>query len=160
MKTFLIAGLAALALVLAPSAVMAGGGSKNTNTITVNNNTPFTVAVALGNAQGTNLQGLQTAINTGTATQANLVTAANNSGVPYLIIAPNSSASFTNVKNGSYTLAAVALSTTAQGGNTPTIATATTVANRQITVNNGQKVTVNLNSGPTLANTGAAIIIQ
>jgi hypothetical protein len=156
MKTFLIAGLAALALALAPSAVMAGGGSKNTSTITVNNNTDFVTAVALGNSTGSNLAGLQTAINTGTATQANLVTAANASGLQYVIIQPHSTASFTNVKSGTYTVAAVALST----GVPATIATASTAGTRTITVANGQHVTLNL-SGPTIgAGSGTAITIQ
>jgi hypothetical protein len=131
MRTVLVA---VLALVLAPSLVEAGGGSKQNSTITVRNtSTTEQLGVAVDPSAA-----LQTALNSGT------LTAQQFTALGGRIVAPGGSTSFSiKANNGSqaHTVAAAFL-----GDTSPTSAT---IGTSSITVNKGQTVNLSVSGTST-----------
>lgn len=118
MRSFLVA---VLALALAPSMALAGGGSKQTGTVKVTNNGTEQLAV-IANPSAS----IQAALASGTLDQATFTAAGGR------IIGPGGVATFSNLKAGNNTIAAAYVSGTDIGA----------VASTPVTVQKGKTVNV------------------
>jgi len=122
MRTVLVA---LLALALAPSIAMAGGGMKQIGTVRVKNNGSDTIAVVVDPSAN-----LQTSLSSGTLDASTLLKAGGQ------FVGPGGTATFGGVRAGAHTVAAAFVSGTSAGSNV------STVASQSVTVKKGKTLTL------------------
>ncbi len=121
MKTILLALTVAVALVAAPAVARAGGGSKSSGTVKVQNQSGSTVMVILANQNNslTNLNNLLTNGGTGTGgtvTEANVRQAAAADNARVITVANGNTGTFTGLQAGTYQVIAADVDAGSVGG--------------------------------------------
>jgi hypothetical protein len=102
MKSLLLVCLTAIALVAAPAVAMAGGGSKATGSIKVQNNSGLDLMVIVA-SQNSQLNNLNALLNGSTPpTEAQVRTAATKDGAKVIVVNDGNSGTVTGLKVGNY----------------------------------------------------------